>query len=73
VTGFALPAPRVGGDQRWFLLRLGSQSSADGVEHFPPGVLTFVGDKVSTIHDFLYAMEAVSIRELRDQSKPNLS
>jgi len=39
-------------------------------------VLTFVGDKVSSIHDFLYAryaMEAVSIHELGGESKPKLT
>jgi RNA polymerase sigma-70 factor (ECF subfamily) len=39
-------------------------------------VLSFVDDKVSSIHDFLYAryaMEAVSIHELGDESKPNLT
>jgi RNA polymerase sigma-70 factor (ECF subfamily) len=39
-------------------------------------VLSIVDDKVSSIHDFLYAryaMEAVSIHELGDESKPNLT
>jgi RNA polymerase sigma-70 factor (ECF subfamily) len=39
-------------------------------------VLTFVGDKVSSIHGFLYAryaMGAVSIQGLGDESKPNLT
>ena len=60
-------------DDRPAMLVYDREVSLDEPAYFV--ALTFVGDKVSSIHDFLYAryaMEAVSIRELRDRSKPNL-